>query len=322
MAYERTGTTTPQPAGGTVALERPPRSLWGEIARARVAYMLLAPIFALLAVFMYFPPLSGFYHAFFSWDGTSAGTFVGFDNFQQSFSDPAFWQESSNMLRLVVAGAVTAAVVPLGIALLIFHVRNTTAKALYRFLVILPVLVPGIVTILLWRYLYDPNLGLINAFLDFVGLGALAHDWLGDYHTALYALMFIGFPWLNGTNILIYLAGLGNIPPEVLEASELDDCAGFRRVRHIEVPLLAGQIKLLLTLAVIAGVQGFETILVLTNGGPGSATMVPAMRMYREAFTANAMGYASSVGLLLFIVCFVLTIFVNRPWQRADTMYA
>jgi raffinose/stachyose/melibiose transport system permease protein len=307
-------------AAGSIP-RRPPRSLWQELWRARVAYFLLAPILLLLAVFMYFPPLSGFYHAFFSWDGSNTGSFVGFDNFQRSLGDPAFWQECWNMGRLVVAGAVTAAFFPLVIALLIFHVRNITSKALYRFLVILPVLIPGIVTILIWRYLYDPNLGLINAFLRFVGLPSLAHDWLGDYRTALYALMFIAFPWLNGVNTLIYLAGLGNIPPEVLEAAELDGCTGPRRVRGIEIPLIVGQIKLLLTLAVIAGIQGFDTILVLTNGGPGTATMVPAMRMYQEAFTANDMGYASSVGLLLFIACFVLTLFVNRPWQRAEALY-
>ena len=312
---------TPALTGPGAMPERKPRSLWDEMWRARLAYFLLSPIFLLLAAFMYFPPLSGFYHAFFSWNGSNTGGFVGFANFQRSFADPAFWQECSNMARLVVAGSVTAAFVPLVIALLIFHVRHATSKSLYRFLVILPVLVPGIVTILIWRYLYDPDLGLINALLQGAGLPGLAHDWLGDYHTALYALMFIGFPWLNGINTLIYLAGLSNIPPEVLEAAELDDCAGMRRVRLVEIPLITGQIRLLLTLSVIAGVQGFETILVLTDGGPGSATMVPAMRMYQEAFTANDMGYASSVGLLLFIVCFVLTLFVNRPWRRADALY-
>lgn len=290
------------------------RSLWEQMVRARQAYFLLAPVFLVLLIFVYYPPLSGLYHAFFDWTPGQKSSFVGLANFQRSFGDNQFWQDCWNMARLVIAGAVTSACMPLFVAMLIFHLRSAVSKELYRLLVISPTLIPGIVTILIWRYIYDPNLGVLNAFLRFAGLGVLTHDWLGDYHTALYAIIFIGFPWINGTNVLIYLAGLNNIAPEVLEAAELDDCVGFARARLIEVPLITGQIRLLVTLSVITAIQGFEAILVLTDGGPGFATEVPALRTYDAAFSAGEMGYASSIGLLLFLLCMVLTLLINRSW--------
>ena len=292
----------------------PPRALLREMARRRQAYFLLAPILLIIIVFDYYPPISGLYHAFFNWTPGNPSTFVGLDNFKAVVSANDFGLQCWNMVKLVGFGAVIAIVAPLAVALLLFHLRNAVAKEIYRLLIIVPTVVPGIVGLLVWKYLYDPNLGLINALLSGLGLGGLAHDWLADPNVALYSVLFVGFPWLNGTSVLIFLAGLSTIPAEILEASELDGCAGWRRIWAIELPLIGGQVRLLTTLSVIAGLQAYENLLVLTNGN--AETNTPALNMYKTAFSDGYFGQAAAIGCMLFAVCFALTLLINRGLAR------
>ena len=195
---------------------------------------------------------------------------------------------------------------------LIFFVRSQAAKEMYRLLVIIPMLVPGIVTVLLWQKLYDPYLGPINDLLRALGYDHLALNWLGEPATAIYAIIFVGFPWVWGVGTLIYLGGLGQISQSVYEAAALDGCTGVQRVLRIDLPLVLGQVRLLAILAVINAITAFQSILVLTNGGPGFSTMVPGLTMFHSAFRAQQFGYSSAIGLLLFIIAMSGTLIINR----------
>jgi ABC-type sugar transport system permease subunit len=299
------------------------RTLWQEIVRARLAYLLLLPMFLTLAIFVYYPPLSALYHAFFAWDPTQPSSpLVGLDNFKLVFQDPHMWQATTNMAQLLVFGVTVGTVVPLIVAELIYAVRDQAARYAYRVLFLIPVIVPMVVTILMWKFFYDANLGVLNAVLDGIGLGGLKHDWLGSFGTALYAVMFVGFPFISGTSVLIYLAGLMNIPGEVMEAAALDGATGLQRIRRIDLPLLLGQIRLFVVLGIIYGVQQFQIQLIMTGnppGGPGWATTVPALEMYNEAFESNRYGYASAIGFLLFLVVLVLSIITFRFMRSSAT---
>jgi ABC-type sugar transport system permease subunit len=178
---------------------------------------------------------------------------------------------------------------------------------------------PLVVVILLWKFIYDPSVGLLNTLLGAVGLSALQHAWLGEFGTALPALMFIGFPFASGTSVLIYLAGLMNIPSEVMEAASLDGATGVRRILHVDLPLLMGQVKLFIVLGIIGGVQAFEIPLILTQGGPGWATEVPGLRMYQVAFEDNRFGYASAIGFVLFLVVLLLTFITFRFIRSSES---
>lgn len=195
---------------------------------------------------------------------------------------------------------------------LIFFVRSHAAKELYRLLVIIPMLVPGIVTVLLWQKLYDPYLGPINNLLRALNYDNLALNWLGEPATAIYAIMFVGFPWVWGVGTLIYLSGLGQISSSVYEAAALDGCTGIRRVLRIDLPLVLGQVRLLAILAIINAITAFQNILVLTDGGPGFATMVPGLTMFHSAFRAQQFGYSSAIGLMLFLIALSGTLIINR----------
>ena len=293
----------------------------GAMRKSWQAYALLSPIFILLIVFVYYPPLLGLYRAFFAWNPTDEPRYIGLDNFRTYFSDPEFARGVRNVVLLLIFSIFAHVAVPFVMAELIFAVRSKVAKELYRFLIVIPLVVPTVVTILLWRYIYDPNIGPINPFLNRIGVGWLAHDWLGEPGTALPAIMGMGFPWVAGVGTLIYLGGLAQISPSVFDASLLDGSTGARRALQIDLPLVIGQVRLLLILAIVGALTSFESVLLLTQGGPGYATMVPGLTMFERAFTTGLFGLASSIGLMLFVFTIGLTLVINRalrPFQEGQ----
>jgi raffinose/stachyose/melibiose transport system permease protein len=190
----------------------------------------------------------------------------------------------------------------------------------YRVLFVVPMVVPGMVVLMIWRFIYSPNLGLLNEVLRVIGLGALARPWLGDFQLALLAIVFIGFPWIAGIGTLIYLAGFQAIPNELLDAAAIDGAGTWARFRRVEIPMVLSQIKLLVILTVIGALQNFATIMVMTNGGPGTTTMVPGLYLYRNAMYYNKMGYACAIGTLIFIITLVLT-YLNTRYLRSSVEY-
>lgn len=291
------------------------RTTWAEMRRSWQAYVLLLPVLILLAVFMYYPPVLGFVRSFQKWAPGKTPVFVGFSNFWKYFTYPETAREIPNMVKLTLGGLLTGVVVPFIMAELVFSVRNIVAKDIYRLLLVIPMLAPGIVTVLLWKYIYDPYFGPLNALLRSIGAEALARDWLGDPATALYAIIFMGFPWVSGLSTLVYLGGFGQISESVFDSCILEGCTGLRRAVQIDLPLVIGQVRLLTILSVVGAMTSFDRVLVLTNGGPGFATMVPALSMYKRAFVYLDFGVASAIGVLLFAAALGATLFINQVFR-------
>jgi len=273
------------------------------------AYLLLSPIFAGLIVFSYYPPLRGLVTAFFEWNAAGdTWTYVGVDNFTKMAQDQVLIDSIPNMLILLFGGMIIGVTAPLIVAELIFFVKNERLKYYYRVMMLLPLVIPGVVGMLVWNFIYDPNIGLINSLLHAVGLDEWRRGWLSDSRTVIGSLLFMGFPWAAGIGPLIYLSGLMSIPTEVLDSARMDGANGLKRVFKIDLPLIVGQIKFFIVMGMIGGLQQFGQQLVLTNGGPGYSSMVPGYHMYLQAFTFNNFGYASAIGLVLFVAAFVLTL--------------
>ena len=281
-------------------------------------YLYLAPTFILLLVFGYYPPLSALYHAFFNWDGIAINQFVGLHNFIQMGQDAALRSSVVNAILLLPVAVFANIVPPLVVAELIFNLRSRIAKYWYRLILVIPIVVPIVVVWLLWYFFYDPDAGLFNGLLRLFHLPAMG--FLTDPSQALPALMFIGFPWVSGIAVLIYLAALNNIGEELFDAARIDGALGFTRVRTIDFPLVLGQVKLLSVLAIIGSLQGYALQLVLTKGGPGYATEVPGLVMYQEAFSYQRLGYACALGLVLFVVILALT-YINLRYIRSSVEY-
>jgi len=285
------------------------RSLWERIVRAKFSYLLLVPCFVLLALFNYYPAFLALWGSIFTLDYGREGEFVGLKNFRDMWADPTFRISVVNVLKLTLFGTVTAVTVPVVVAEWIFRLRSQRAQYFYRIIMVWPAIVPGLVTLLLWQFIYDPRVGLLNRILDLIGLDRWSRQaWLADPDLALYALMGSSFPFVGGIGVLIYLAGLQSISTEIFDAAALDGASGIRRFFSIDLPLIKGQIRLNLVLSIITGLQAIVGPLVLTRGGPVDSTMVPGLYMYEQAFTYGRLGYASAIGVVVFIAVFALTV--------------
>lgn len=295
------------------------QSLLARIMKSKYLYLMVLPTAGLVLLFSYLPALIAIYRSFYMWDGIRLDKFIGFGNFSTMLQDPVLLESIPNMLKLLLFSLFITLTVPLTNAVLIYRLAHARMQYWLRVLFIVPAVVPSVVTILLWTSFFSSD-GLINIILRAVGLDTITRAWLGDPDTALYAIMGVGFPWAGGLTMLFYLAGLMNIPESLIDAATVDGATGLRRFWSIELPLIMGQVKLFIILTIIGGLQNFSLPLIMTDGGPGYSTMVPALRMYYAATQEFRMGYASAIGLVLFLVIFGLT-YVNLRYIRTTVEF-
>jgi raffinose/stachyose/melibiose transport system permease protein len=296
--------------------EQPGRSLRSRIYRGRLAYLFLLPTFLLLGVFDYYPVWSALYHSFFRWNGFTPGTFIGFDNFVTLFHDPLMHAATANVLKLTAFTVFITISVPLVVARVIHGVPGRLLQFWFRVLFVIPLIMTDVVILLIWKFVYDPNFGILNAGLQALHIWR-PQAWLGDPREALYSIMGIGFPWVDGFALLIFSAGLQNIPKDLYEAADIDGAGTWRRFWRIELPLVMGQVKLIAILSMIWSIQDFTAILILTQGGPGTATLVPGMLLYQAGFENEFMGYASAIGTTMFLVLLLLT-YLNLKYVKSQ----
>lgn len=295
-------------------------SMIHKIWKSRKAYLFLLPLFAGLIIFSYYPPILGIYRSFFQWDGINDGSFIGIDNYNKLMSDEIFLKSVPVMLKIMMPRLFIGIIVPLVAAEMIFAVKNNQLKAFYRVAILLPIVAPGTVGALIWKNIFDPNGGLLTTVLRTLGIlepGQII-DWLGSVNTVIPSIVFMGFPWIGGTSVLIYMSGLMSISSEVIEASRLDGCSTFRRIISIDLPNILGQVRYFLVFGIIGGLQDYSIQIVLTEGGPGYSTYVPGYYMYMQAFTAGNMGYACAIGTTIFIFVALITALTFKVMNKAQ----
>jgi raffinose/stachyose/melibiose transport system permease protein len=285
-------------------------------------YAMLTPTFALLAVFSLVPFLWAFATSFYDYEVGGDSRFVGLANYREYLSDPTLLPSFGNLLFLTLFGLLVVTSAPLIIAKLIFSLRSEKARYLYRVLFLIPIVVPGVASLMIWQGMIYGDTGFLNELLRLVGREDLTKGWLSDPRTVIWAVVFIGFPFAGGINILIYYAGLAGISESIHEAAELDGAKGVRKFLKIDVPLVMSQMKLLTIMTVIGTVQGFEGMFILTKGGPGFRTMVPGLWMYMNAFSFQRMGYACAIGVILFLLILGLTMLNMKYFRSSEDLTA
>ena len=277
-----------------------------------VAFGFLSPTLLVFGVFVLFPILFSFYLSFTQWNlfGGEAA-FVGLDNYARMADDPEFWQTFAN------TGVYTVGTVPLNMALALaaafFLHQQVIGKRFLRAAFFSPVVISAVAAAVVWRWVFDPNLGLANVALEALGLTAV--NWTNSPAAAMTALIIVGVWKSFGVNMILFSAGLAGIPPHYYEAARIDGAGGWQRFWHITLPLLAPTTLFVLVLSMIGSFQVFDIVFVLTNGGPLGATKVLVYYLYEHAFKFFDMGYASAVAYALFAVLFVLTLVQIRAFR-------
>ncbi|OUC95167.1 carbohydrate ABC transporter permease [Streptosporangium minutum] len=271
-------------------------------------YLVLLPTFAALAVFAYYPALSGMLHSLYEWRPGFASPFVGLENYVTMLGDDLWWASFRNIGIIFVWAVTLMWVFPLLAAELVMSLSSERLRFVFRTLLILPLAFPAVVNVLLWQFMYDPRDGVVNSLLRAVGLDGLASNWIGDPDTALTALMTVGFPWVASLPFLVFLSALQNVPAEIYQAAEVDGAGRLRRLWSIDLPMMLRDVKLLLVMAVIAVLQYGMQAHIMTKGGPDNATQVPVLRMLDAAFLDTDWGYAAALGTVLFVLTLVVSV--------------
>lgn len=262
-----------------------------------LGWLFLAPAIALIGIFTIVPFGQAILLSFQSWDGVSPDTpWVGLANYEFIASDPVFWASMRNVLFFGAVGFFVGNGVALAMALAVN--RITRGKTFFRTVFYLPGVLSVVVVGLLFSFILAPGSGVLNRVLEMIGLGGLQQNWLGDPSVALPAVaaVFVWFHW--GFGFLLFLAGLQDVPKELYEAADLDGASPWTQFRYITWPHLAPVTSIVSLLTLLAALQIFGTVQVLTNGGPGYHTMVPTLAIFNEAFVNWRYGSAAAMSVV------------------------
>lgn len=277
------------------------------------AWGFLAPALILFLVFAALPVLASFGISFTRWDLFTTPSFVGFENYLKILVDPIFHTVLRNTTLFVLGTVQVQMSIALGLALLLNN--RVPGQAFFRVVYFLPVVSPSVAVALVWAWILNENFGLLNAFLSSLGVHNPPH-WLSSTQWALPALMIVSIWQGTGYSMVLFLAGLQNIPQDVYEAGALDGAVGWKKFRYLTLPLLSPTTFFVLTIQVIFSFQVFDLAFVMTDGGPSNSTNTVVFYIYQNAFRFYRMGYAAAAAWLLFIVIFIVTILQYRLQKR------
>jgi ABC-type sugar transport system permease subunit len=287
-----------------------------QVHRALTGYSFLLPALALIGVFTLLPFLQGVILSFQYWDGVSADTpFIGFSNYQRVFEDSIFWASMANVAKFGLIGFFIGNGLSLAMAIAVN--ANPRGNTFYRIVYYLPGVFSVVVVGMLFRWILQPTVGILNRALTTVGLEGLAHNWLAEPATALLAVggVYVWYHW--GFGFLLFLAGLQGVPRELYEAASIDGAGAWDRFRHVTWPILIPVTTIVSILTMLASLQIFGTVQVLTNGGPGYHTEVPTLRIYKEAFDFHRFGAAAAMSVVFgsILICLsLIQIWLSRRY--------
>ncbi|MGK5741630.1 carbohydrate ABC transporter permease [Micromonospora sp. URMC 103] len=277
---------------------------------------------ALLFVLVIGAPLVGtVYFSLTKWSGIGDPTFIGLDNYRHLLEDEVFWTSFKNTLAMIVAMVVVPTLAGLVLAAVLFDVigrkfRPRTAAAL-RAAFYLPQVLPVVVAGIVWGWILRPD-GAFNGLLDAVGLGALRHDWLGDPHTALPSVMGVMI-WVQiGYPVVVFMAALQRVDPELYEAAEVDGAGWFHRFRAITLAQIRPETFVVALTCTIAALKVFGPVFALTRGGPENATNVPSYFAYYTFFKKLQVGYGSAISTVLTLIIVVVAVVFIWAQYRSE----
>ena len=264
-----------------------------------------------LCWFYIYPFFASLYYSFRNTTPFSAGTFLGLENYRLLVSDPLFWRSLLNTFYFTGVSVILGNLFALALALLLS--QRLRGMTFYRTIFYLPSIVPFVAVSVVWIWILHPQYGIVNYALERLGLPALG--WFSDPNWAMPGLILVSL-WSTGNMMVIYLAGLLDVPRELHEAATIDGASAWQRTLRITIPLLTPIILFNVIIGLIGGFQYFIQPYIITQGGPADSTLVYALYLYQNAFSYFRMGYASAMAWVLFVVIMIMTLLVFRSSGR------
>lgn len=248
-----------------------------------------------------------------NWDVFGANDFVGLQNYIDQLTTDFFFWKALRQTMLYAFGSVIASQFSALCLAMLLNVKNIGGKTVFRTVLYIPSVVPAVASNLLWLWMFNPDFGLLNAILSIVGLPKC--QWIFAESTAVPS-MWIMSAWACGGPMVIYLAGLANVPNELLEACEIDGGNAWTKFRHITIPMISPTLFYNVLMGLISGFMVFNQAYIMTGGGPNNATLFVNFLIYRQAFNNNQFGYASALAWIVFVVLGLFTLLIFRVFGR------
>lgn len=292
--------------------------------RKKTGFILISvlPGFILTVIFMIYPTIKGLYSSFFEVSGMADGSkFIGLDNFSYILKDDNFIVALKNTFSLMLVVPVCTLVFSLIFAVLLTQ-SKLKEKSFYRVVIFMPSVLSLTVVAILWSFIYHPTMGVINSILEAVHQSGLEKPWLGDSSTALWAIAVTMVWQAAGYYMVMYIAGIDGIPPELYESATLDGANAFKKFAYITIPFLWEIVRITIVLA-FGGVINISFILsaLMTNGGPGNSSYVLLQYMYLQAFQNANFGYAMAIAVVILFISFGLSYLSNKLTQKETIEY-
>ncbi len=267
---------------------------WGFVAPALVAY----------GAFVLWPIVQTVRYSFTNWDGVTRATWAGTSNYRTVFTNGQLLGVIGHSFQLIAYFSVIPIVLGLAVATVMRRVVSSRMSSVARVVLFLPQVVPLVAAGIAWNWMLSTT-GAVDQILQKVGLGSLAHSWLGDFSTALPAVGVIGAWVLLGLCIVLLLAGMTKIDVSLYEAAQLDGAGPVREFWSVTLPGIRQELGVCVTVTVIAALSAFDIVYISTQGGPGTSTMVPGLEIYQLAFYNRQMGLASALAVVLMLLVLV-----------------
>lgn len=276
------------------------------LGNKKYIFLMCAPALFLLAAFVIYPIVNIVIMSFQKTNGLTPAKFIGIENFIQIFQDEAFLKANVASLGLCILAVIFNAILAIVVSILLCTLGKRTQKIL-RTAFVIPLVLSISVISQLWLTIYHADWGLLNHFLDFIGLGFFQNEWLINPKTAMICIAVVGMWWMFGMDLLMAYSGIKAIPESYFEAAQLDGAGFFNTVRYITLPLLRDVAKTCVTISAIGGLFTFPQVYIMTGGGPGDLTQTVMMYMYKQAFSNQRYGMASAVGIIVILeTCVIL----------------
>ena len=272
------------------------------------AFIFCIPGLLILAIFVYFPLIENIIYSFQSFSLSSTSKeFVGLDNYKELFSDPIIWQSIKNNVLYAVISIIFQVMFGLVIAAILEDKVFRKSERFFQTIFFIPTLLSLTVVCLLFEFIYNPQMGLLNSFFEAVGLDGLTRIWLGTKDTAMLSIIAVSQWQSFGYITMLFIVAIQKIPSDLYEAAIVDGAGKIRRFFTITCPMVKQMFFVTMVLTVSGAFTVFNEPYILTGGGPGTATMVLSLHMYQTGFVKNRMGYASAIAMLIFVITAVLS---------------
>lgn len=276
---------------------------------SRTALLYILPALLIVVCMVFLPIILNLYNSFFRWN--SFGTekvFVGFDYYLRLFKDPVFYTALKNNALYAIISLIFQVGLGIIIAAILEDKLIRKFQPFFRTVFFIPSVISIAVVGLLWQLLYNPEVGLVNGTLEAIGLSEWTHSWLGDSKTAIYAVVAVSQWQYTGYMTMLFLIAMQKIPDEYYEAAMIDGASRIKSFFHITLPQIREMILVGSVITVIGAFKVFDEVYVMTFGGPGRSTEVLGTMLYRSAFRNDEMGYASTIGTVIFVITLTLSL--------------